>query len=163
MKKIGKKGTTLVEVIASLVIVGIILTPITSIFYMGYKNYFVENDRMTAQQAAKDVLEIITKDLRFYENKYTEVDAITGKSLIIKDGTNFPGDEIVYSFDEGQKMILRNNVALLEDNTILITNFSVQEIKLSDYDSSLIKISVTVKSGKSDEINMEGSYRRKYK
>ncbi|OPZ92969.1 MAG: hypothetical protein BWY74_01349 [Firmicutes bacterium ADurb.Bin419] len=163
MRKIGKKGVTLVEVIASLVILGIILTPITSIFYMGYKNYFVENDRMTAQQAAKEVLNRIIKDLRVYENEYTQVDEVTGKSLIIKDFINFPGDELVYSYEEDRKLVLRNDVALIDNDAIVITDFSVLETKPDGYDSSLIKISVSVRTGKSDEIHLEGSYRRKYK
>jgi prepilin-type N-terminal cleavage/methylation domain-containing protein len=77
MKNLGKKGVTLVEVIAAITILGIILTPLTSIFYMGYKNYFVENDRMTAQQSAKEVIDTIIGDLRLYENENTEVDTLS--------------------------------------------------------------------------------------
>ncbi len=163
MRKIGKKGMTLVEVIASLVILSIILTPITSIFYMGYKNYFVENDTMTSQQAAKEVLNRIIEDLRVYENEHTKVDDITAKALIIKDSINFPGDEIVYTFEEDRKLILRNGLNLLDNDAVVITDFSVLETKPDGYDSSIIKISVTVRTGKSDEIKIEGSYRRKYK
>ena len=163
MKNLGKKGVTLVEVIAAITIVGIILTPLTSIFYMGYKNYFVENDRMTAQQSAKEVIDTIIGDLRLYENENTEVDTLTGKSLTIKDSDNFPGDEIVYLFDEVQKKVLRNETYLLENSDILVTDFTVRETKPLGYDSSLIKIDVTIKIGKSEEISLEGSYRRKYK
>jgi hypothetical protein len=51
----------------------------------------------------------------------------------------------------------------LENSDILVTDFTVQETKPSGYDSSLIKINVTIKIGKSEEISLEGSYRRKYK
>lgn len=163
MKKLGKKGLTLVEVIASLVILGIIMTPLTSIFYMGYKNYFVENDRMIAQQTAKEVLGSIIDDLRAYENENTKVDTITGKTLTIKDSINFPGDEIVYTYDENQNMVFRNATPQLDNTAILITGFSVQESIPLGFDSQVIKINVTVKTGKSEEINLEGSYRRKYK
>lgn len=162
MRKIGKKGMTLVEVIASLVILSIILTPITSIFYMGYKSYFIENDRMKVQQAVKEVLNRIIEDLRVYENEHTKVDE-TGKSLIIKDLINFSGDGIVYLFEEDRKIILRNDVVLIDDSSVVITDFSVLEIKLDDYDSSIIKINIAARTEKSDEVRIEGSYRRKYK
>lgn len=163
MKKLGKKGLTLVEVIASLAILGIIMTPLTSIFYMGYKNYFVENDRMTAQQTAKEVVGRIIDDLRAYENEYTEADTSSGKTLTIKDSVNFPEDTIVYTFEENQKMVFRNGTPLIDNPAVLITGFLVQETIPSGFDSYMIKISVTVKTGKSEEINLEGSYRRKYK
>lgn len=163
MRKIGKKGMTLVEVIASLVILSIILAPITSIFYMGYKNYFVEHDRMMSQQTGKEVLNSIIEDLRAFENEHTKVDDITAKALIIKDSINFPGDEIVYRYDEVEKTILRNGSNLIDDSEVDITDFSVLETKPEGYDSSIIKISVTVRTGKSDEIQLLGSYRRRYK
>lgn len=165
MKKIRNKGMTLVELIAAMTILGIILTPLTGIFYFGYRNYFVENDRMTAQQSAKEVINKIVNDLRVHENQFTQIGA--DNSLRIKDSDYFPENEIVYMFDEEHKAILRNGVSLIESNDIFILNFTIEEIQSSDeeleYDSNLIKIAVTVQKGKSDEISIEGVYRSKYK
>ena len=165
MRKNSKKGMTLVELIAAMTILGIILTPLTGIFYFGYRNYFVENDRMTVQQSAKEVINKIINDLRVHENQLTQIDA--GNSLKIKDSDYFPGNEIVYLFDEENKAILRNGISLIESSDIFITNFSIEEIESSNeelvYDSKLIKIVVTVQKGKSDEISIEGVYRSKYK
>lgn len=163
MKKLGKKGLTLVEVITSLAILGIIMTPLTSIFYLGYRNYFVENDRMTAQQTAREVIGRIMDDLRAYENENTEVDLLTGRTLTIKDSVNFPEDLIVFTFDENERMVFRNGIPLIDNTAILITGFGVQETQPSGFDSHVIKITVTVKTGESEEIKLEGSYRRKYK
>ena len=165
MRKISKKGMTLVELIAAMTILGIILTPLAGIFYFGYRNYFVENDRMTAQQSAKEVINKIINDLRVHENQFTHIDA--NNSLKIKDSDNFSGNEIVYLFDEEHKVILRNGINLLDSSDIFVTNFSAEEVEASEeeseYDSKLIKIVVTVQKGKSDETSIEGVYRRKYK
>lgn len=163
MRIINRKGMTLVELIAAMTILGIILTPLTGIFYFGYRNYFIENDRMTAQQSAKEVLNKIIDDLRTYENAFTEIDTLTGKSLTIKDSVNFPEDEIVYLFDEEQKTVFKNGINILHNSDVFINDFSIQETKPLGYDSSLIKIVVTVQTGKSDEVSIEGSFRRKYR
>jgi|GEM_PF-1896250 len=169
MKKLGNKGMTLVELIAAMTIMGIILTPITGIFYYGYSNYFVENDRMIAQQSAKEVVNKIINDLRVYENQFTEIDELEGRFLIIKDSVNFPeGEEIVYEYDEVQNMILRNGKnllgeELLDEIDVLVNDFYVKETKPEGYDSSIINIVVAVQKGKSDELSVEGVFRRKYK
>lgn len=156
MRKITRKGMTLVELIAAMTILGIILTPLTGIFYFGYRNYFVENDRMTAQQSAKEVVNIIINDLRAHENQFTQIDE--DNSLKMQDSDS----EIVYFFDEEHKAILRNGISIIESSDVLITNFSIKEIEQMEYDSNLIKIVVTAQKGKSDDISIEGVYRRKY-
>jgi prepilin-type N-terminal cleavage/methylation domain-containing protein len=156
MRKNTRKGMTLVELITAMTILGIILTPLTGIFYFGYRNYYVENDRMTAQQSAKEIVNIIINDLRAHENQFTQID--TDNSLKMQDSDS----EIVYVYDEEHKTILRNGISLTEDRDVLITNFSIEEIEQMEYDSNLIKIVVTVQKGKSDDISIEGVYRRKF-
>lgn len=163
MGKLGNKGVTLTELMAALAILGIILVPISFVFYTGYNNYFIENDEMTAQQKAKEALEMIILDLRMYENEYTAVDSVA-KSLMIKDSTNFPGEEIVYIYQPDEKKIYKNGAALFDEvEAMEVTGFEVEEIKPSDYDSSLINISIAVKTGRSETINLSGTFRRKAK
>lgn len=159
--KIKKRGMTLVELIVSMSIMGIILTPLASIFYFGYNNYFAEHDTMTAQQCAKEVLNSIIDDLRSYENQSTRIDILTN-SLIVRDSVDFPGNDIVYVYDEEQKTVLRNGNSLISDSETQVTNFSMKQVKPDDYDSSVIKIVITVCKGKGEEMTLEGNFRRKY-
>jgi prepilin-type N-terminal cleavage/methylation domain-containing protein len=74
MRGLGQKGTTLTELIVALAILGIILSPISLVLYLGYKDFYSENNNMNAQQNAKEVLDKILEDLRMYENEHTKVD-----------------------------------------------------------------------------------------
>ncbi|MFZ5989585.1 MAG: type II secretion system protein [Bacillota bacterium] len=164
MRRLGKKGATLTELMASLAILSIILAPISLVFYLGYKNFFFENDVMAAQQRAKEVLDMINSDLRMFENEYTEVDNITKSSVIIKDAVHFPGEELIYTYSPDQKKIFKNGIAVFnEDEEVEVTGFEIEEVKPSDYDSSLININITVKVGKSDMVNLQSGFRRKAK
>jgi prepilin-type N-terminal cleavage/methylation domain-containing protein len=162
MQKLGQKGTTLVELIVSLAILSIILSPISLVIYLGYKDFYVESENMNAQQNAKEVLDKILEDLRMYENEHTKVDNSVVKTLIIKDNIHFPGDELIYTYLPDQKMVYRNSSPVLEGIETEVVDFGIEETILN-YDTWVIDVDISIKVSKSDIIKLQTSYRTKVK
>jgi prepilin-type N-terminal cleavage/methylation domain-containing protein len=149
-----KKGLTLVEMLVALAIMGVLLVPVSMIFYSGYSNYYNENDDMISIQKSREVMDSIIEDLRMYENISTTV-MDEGSTLYIKEG-------MVFNYIPAKKMLYKNGAPLfMEQDQLIINDFHVEEIKPENYDSSLISISLKIKVGKGEEIVLENSYRRK--
>ncbi len=150
----GRKGLTLVEVMMSLTIMGIILVPISLTFYSGYSNYYYENDDMINIQKTREVMDNIISDLRMNESSFTEV-TDEGNTLFIKEG-------LFYTYSPGDKMIFKNGIPIFENaGDISINYFKFEETMPADYDSSLINVTLKMKVRRSEEITLQNSYRRK--
>lgn len=160
MRKKNIKGVTFVELLATISIIGIIIVPISSVFYIGFKNYFMENEKMTANEKANEILDKIIEDLRKHENIHTFVNEETNDAIYIKDNINYPLDTVIYNYLRDEKKLYRNDVYLQDDLTT-IENFYVEELQEETYDSSIINISLSVKF-KRVFSEVETSYRRKY-
>jgi len=151
----GKKGTTLVELISAIAILGIILAPISLIMTRGYSSYLTESDTMLAQDKARELMDSIIKDLR--ENDSTDIDIKldeTGKSyLYIKDGFTYKFTTVP------EKKLTRTNGGNITVYTD-ITDFKVS-MTTEGYDGNIINIelSVSYKNGRS--ITFTSSYRIK--
>jgi prepilin-type N-terminal cleavage/methylation domain-containing protein len=149
-----KKGLTLVEMLVALAIMGVLLVPVSMIFYSGYSNYYNENDDMISIQKSREVMDSIIEGLRMYENISTTV-MDEGSTLYIKEG-------LVFNYIPAKKMLYKNGTPLfMEQDPLIINDFHVEEIKPENYDSTLISISLRIKLGKGEEIVLENSYRRK--
>lgn len=150
------KGMTLIELIVSLSIMGIILAPISLVFYSGYGNFYNENDDMINIDKSREVMDSIITDLRMNESPSVAV-SDEGNTLFIKE-------DLIYTYSPDEKMLLKNGIPVFPDEVNASMNhFKVEEVKHSDYDSSLINIAFTLKVGRSEEITLQNSFRRKIK
>ncbi|NLD45706.1 MAG: prepilin-type N-terminal cleavage/methylation domain-containing protein [Clostridiaceae bacterium] len=162
MRKIGQKGTTLTELLVSIAILCIIMSPVYLVINTGYRYYFIENDNMLAKESSRIIMEKIIEDLRMYENEYTEAADPNGYILVIKDAGYFPENELIYTYFKDLKVLKRNGINVLDNPQVEVVAFSaVQEIQ--NYDSWIIEIGISVRTGKSDVINLQSSYRTKVK
>lgn len=127
IKKMGKKGVSLVELMAAMVILSLIMTPISYMLYVSYNTFYQENDRMKALQQGNDAMELIINDLRKYENQYTSVD-VTNEILTIKDNVHYPGSAIEYSYNSGQQRIDKNGSTVFTGNDVVVVeSFTVTQ------------------------------------
>lgn len=60
----NKKGLTLVEIIVSIAILGIIVTPLASLFVNTVRNNAMARDKMIANQLAQKYMEIVIHDIK---------------------------------------------------------------------------------------------------
>ncbi len=160
---LGKKGTSLVELLISIAILGVIMVPISTVLYQGFKNYFVENDMLIATQRAREAMDKLIEDIRMNDSSNISIED-SGKILNIVKGDPIKED-LIYELETvgGINVLLRNtqNVFKPEENiSILEFKAQIQE-KTVDYDSQIIKVILGIKVGKSDPVTLEGSYRRK--
>lgn len=152
----GRKGLTLAEVLVVLAIMGVVLAPISMIFYTGYSNYYYENDDMISIQKSREVMDAIIEGLRMHDNISTTV-TDEGRTLYIKEG-------LVFNYIPVTKMLYKNGIPLfMEQDRVSINDFHVEEIKPESYDNSLITVELKIKAGNSEEIVLKNSYRRKIK
>lgn len=156
IKKLGNKGTTLVELMVTIAILGLVMTPISIMFFNGYKAYFEENDKMFALRKANEIIEFITNDLRRYEEVTTTVDGATGERLTINNS-------LIYSYDASGKTILKNGINIFIDNTdVKVIAFKVTEKRDAGYDAAVIVLNVDLEYKKSGVVNLSNAYRRRY-
>lgn len=64
MKRINNKGFTLIEILVSLAILGIVLAGIYSVYTMQHKSYIVQEQVAEMQQNERIALQMITRDIR---------------------------------------------------------------------------------------------------
>lgn len=157
-----RKGATLVELLISIAILGVVMVPISTVLYSGFSNYYVESDILIATQKAREVMDMIVEDIRMNDNPDISIED-SGKTLnIVKDDP--VKEDIVYKLGtiSGNQTLIRNAETVFkpEDNIILM-DFSVQNEKPLGYDSHIIKITLGIKVGKSDTVMLQSSYRRK--
>jgi prepilin-type N-terminal cleavage/methylation domain-containing protein len=157
-----RKGTSLVELLVSIAILGVIMVPISTVLYQGFRSYYVESDIMISTQKAREVMDKIIEDIRMNDSPDINIED-SGRTLnIVKD--NPLKEDLVYKLTTiaGNSVLLRNSELVFkpEDNIILL-EFNAKNERPMDYDSQIIKITLGIKVGKSDPVTLESSYRRK--
>lgn len=167
MKFMNSKGVTLTELMVSIAIIGVIMAPLSLVFYTGYNNYFIENDTMNTQQNARDAMDGIINDFRKFENfnkKYSASNELiklvtVANQLDIKCGTQdtqiityyFLNSRIMKRMPDGSEFVFCNDVV----------SFTAEEINTSQHDSNIINIAIQVKTGHGETTTVQNSYRRK--
>ncbi|MDP4180212.1 MAG: type II secretion system protein [Bacillota bacterium] len=158
----GKKGSSLVELLVSLAILSVIMAPISMVLYSGFNTYYIENDVLMATQRAREEIDAIVEDIRSNDSQYLSIED-DGKTLnIIKN--NPDKEDLVYklSVDDGEKVLLKNDTPVFKpEDKIILLDFNAVQYRQADYDSSIVKVALSLKVGKSDPISIERSYRRK--
>lgn len=175
------KGVTLVEVIVTIAIILIIMLPISLVFTTAYSGFIEESDKITAQQAARELL--YGKGLNSYgimgdlerSNSTSQnikvgsvaedLDAI-GDSITIIYDTGITkkyskvGNSINYEVTGGPVSDYFINDKSSNGKSIVIKGFECEKIKKNSIIASdTIKITVTVECGKSGEVSLSSSYR----
>lgn len=93
MDKIKNKGFTLVEILVSLAILGIVLAGIYSVYNMQHKSYIVQEQVAEMQQSERVALQMITRDLRMAGLGLQFCNDAAGGKVIFSDGPNvYNGD-----------------------------------------------------------------------
>ncbi|MCX7747382.1 MAG: prepilin-type N-terminal cleavage/methylation domain-containing protein [Clostridia bacterium] len=158
MKRLGNKGTTLIELLTAVTILCIITAPLLLVLFSGYNSYYMENDRMLAQKMGRELMEMIMRDIRMNEGE-------NGNSMVEDSGNTLRiSDTLIYTYHSLQKKILKNEEAVLSENqNVQVLSFHAEETKPDGYDSFLVSVSLKVKVGRSEEVSLSSSYRRKSK
>ncbi len=150
----GEKGFTLIEILITLAIIGIVMLPVSMVFYWGYSNYYFENDDMNTVQRAREAMDAIMEDLR--RNDSPSVNVIDGGNTL------FINKDLVYTYSAKDKELLKNGISIFGgENRACVNYFKAAEIKPDGYDSNLIDITIKIKVGKSEEITLQNNYRKK--
>lgn len=134
----GEKGLTLVELIVTVAILGVIMVPISLMLYVGYQSSFNENELVTANEQARSAINMMMNDLRAYDfasSSYDEngvlIKHVNNNQLVIKN-------DLVYSYD-GQGNIKKNGEIICQQ----VKNFSVSEY-YDGTNSNIVEISLAV-------------------
>lgn len=178
----SNKGLSLVEVIVTVAIIGIIMTPISLVFITSYTNFINESDKAAAEQFAREVLygKGITSygvigDLERSDAKPGDVKivggAITSSSIIIPCTYGIKQ----YSLDSDKNMLIYSDASGSGDYFKGEKSTSGKEVKIIDFvagikvkgseinsiktNAEIIEVSVTVETGKSGPVRLESCYR----
>lgn len=180
-----EKGITLIEIIVSIAILGIIVTPISSLFLTTVKNNSLAEDRMVANQLAQRTMEEVLNDIENnmadsteYEGKYkieTNVTEYENYRLKEKIGNrNISYEGIIDFSDAGMEYVenedtlelyLDNSTLYLKDGDVILLQFGHSEpsinLKLKCDNGLALTIEVTNESNKS--LNIYKVYSRENK
>ncbi|MCX7920415.1 MAG: hypothetical protein N3B21_00105 [Clostridia bacterium] len=150
----GKNGATLIEVVSTVAILFVVLAPLSLIFNTWYDDYYEENYRVMLQKRSMETMQQIMQDLRMFAD---------GNTAVVDSGTKlFIKGDLIYSYSPYQKKLFKNSTSVfLDSETIEVTAFNVEETSVPDNDSSLINITITLKTKRNIEITLQNSYRRK--
>ena len=91
MKGVENKGFTLIEILVSLAILGIVLAGIYSVYNMQHKSYIVQEQVTEMQQSERIALQMITRDIRMAGLGLSECNSATGGKIKIKEKINLDG------------------------------------------------------------------------
>ncbi len=183
----SNKGLTLVEVIVTVAIMGIIIAPISLVFTTAYTNFNGESDKVAAQQGARDIL--YGKGIDSYGNRSygimgdLERSSAKANNITIEDiiepnkgrSISMPGTIIdktslkekavtkKYSYIDGvlyydNDTSNSNPVKYIDQKSSTNKAVIVSDFSAEKIDNKLITISVTVTCG-DGEITLESSYR----
>jgi prepilin-type N-terminal cleavage/methylation domain-containing protein len=126
--KLGdKRGVTLVEIIVSIAILGIIITPLATLFVSSVRNNGNARNRMIANQVAQRYMEKAMSNPIVFKNSITKNpfnDSESGMKVRVDISDNYDfqldaGGNISYHFSfEASSKDFNNNKLIIENNTI---------------------------------------------
>lgn len=91
MKGIKNKGFTLIEILVSLAILGIVLAGIYSVYNMQHKSYIVQEQVTEMQQSERIALQMITRDIRMAGLGLSGCNSSSGGKIIFNEDINGNG------------------------------------------------------------------------
>lgn len=119
MKGIKNKGFTLIEILVSLAILGIVLAGIYSVYNMQHKSYIVQEQVTEMQQSERVALQMITRDIRMAGLGLQFCNDAAGGKIIFSNGTGNNNSDTIgveyHSFSpkpEGETEITTNVPAI---------------------------------------------------
>lgn len=168
MRLFSQKGMTLVELITTIAILGIICTPISMFLISMYKSAEMGNQYLNAENVSRQIISNIKTDLGMYEGEETTVLA---ESLTI--GPSKLGGADVYKvnyYRTGNGLYRKLIENGLEHESQLILSSDTGSIRFKDITFSqkndVIYIDLTITYGvlageEGKDFSVSGSYRRK--
>jgi len=172
-----ERGFSLIELLSSIAISGIILAAITATFISQSRSYDAQEQINGMQQGARAAMDMITREVRmagYNTNGAAVFDGITYNLTEIRIQANLNGDtdtgdaneDITYAYDATDKLIERTTdgnietlVENIEDFTFNYLNQTGGAATTSD-DIRQIQITITSKTRKPDPgYTINGGYR----
>ncbi len=172
-----ENGFTLIELMASIAISGLVLGAITATFISQSRSYDAQEQINGMQQAARAAMDMITREVRmggYNTNGAAVFDGITYNATQIRVQANLDGDtdtadtneDIIYSYDAANDVIERTTGGTTETLVEYIDAFTFQYLNESggatttSGDIRQIQISITARTAKSDpNYTFNGGYR----
>mgnify|MGYP003393991698 CR=1 FL=1 len=118
MKDIKNKGFTLIEILVSLAILGIVLAGIYSVYNMQHKSYIVQEQVAEMQQNERIALQMITRDIRTAglglackQSGIIFTEDANGNGAL-NNGEDINGDTLLTTFGDGQGFDGSDTIAL---------------------------------------------------
>lgn len=135
------KGWTLVELMAVMVIIGILYLGFPKLLSDIYKIYRITTINMELQQEGRELMIIMTKDLRHAKKSSIVIDRLAGQPYYSRIRfETITGSSVTY-YQEGR------NLVMLKDNIRKIMTKDVSYLAFTppkSYDLSLISIAFTI-------------------
>lgn len=146
----NRKGVTLAEMVLTIALLGIIMTPLTLVVMQGFNSYDVESNTVAAQEAARNIMNGIMEDLR--ENESNAVNVPNVNTLIIRN-------DLKYEYTGGK--LLKNGVSVFErEHSTLHMEFSIRS-QTEGFEGQIIDVKLDLTIGKGRAAELRNSYRRK--
>lgn len=164
----SEKGVTLVELITTIAILAIIITPISLVFNMGYSQFFKESDNVIAQESGREIL---------YGNGITSFGIMGDMSRCNNLATTTNGNKISigdvasglkeYSYDGINKKLLLNGSNYFfntDKQDVNVTSFSAitilpgEIINGNKTDTKVVSVYIEVSYGRSNTVKLSNSF-----
>jgi prepilin-type N-terminal cleavage/methylation domain-containing protein len=169
---IKRRGLTLIELLVTIVLVGLMLTVITSVYLVGFRTFREELASSTVQSDAQTILDAIVTDTKngmliepptnpitVGTNTYTtgtntiviRLPAINNSREIIYNGTDMLYDHVIYNYADNEihKLTLANSGSFRYKNNGADATLDKNALSLSfEYDpdqdtATLVKINLS--------------------
>jgi len=133
LKKINKKGFSLIELMVVVVILGLIVLGLVTFFTGGARSWIAGQSQLEAQRNARQAMDIMVREIR--EADY--VDDINSTSISIYFHTPFDGT-ISYSFSGGSDLKRGSNTMISNVQSLTFTYFDSSGNLVDPLDSDII-------------------------
>lgn len=165
-RRSGVDGFTLVELLAAILISGIVLAGIYSVFISQQKAFSIQDRIAEMNQNSRSAMDLMTRQIRLAGYKpatasFSGIVTAQGNTLRIladlnQDGnTTGDGEDVTYSYNADTRQILRNAVPIAENITSLnfvytLTDGTTTATPASLADIRKVAISVTARTAYPD-------------
>jgi len=128
MKRLNRKGVTLIELLIALVICGMVAAGIYQVFIAQNKAYTVQDQVIEVQQSVRSAMEILLRDLRMagYDN-----DNILSTITITSPLANLSDNAITVNYEYYDKTLAqyqKHTVAYWRDGSSLIRQLTLNDV-----------------------------------